>query len=166
MKRILKALVFSLVLSLAFCAFAVAGYAEGEEEIVSAFSVYDKDGNLKEITGDSFEDLVEAASSLEDGDTVVINRNIEASRQLYFASAEDAPRTINLDLNGKKIYTSTKITPALISTGDYTTLNVYSSVKGAVLYCANLVESSTSGNVFNVRDRPVLRFADSQFYQL
>ena len=136
---------------MAFCAFAVAGYAEGEEEIASAFSVYDKDGNLKEITGDSFEDLVEAASSLEDGDTVVINRNIEASRQLYFASAEDAPRTINLDLNGKKIYTSTKITPALISTGDYTTLNVYSSLKGAVLYCANLVESSTSGNVFNVR---------------
>lgn len=161
MKKILKALIFSLVLSLAFCAFAVAGYAEGEEELAPAFSVRDKDGNLKEISGETFDELRAAVSTLEDGDTVIINRNIEASRQLYFESTEDAPRTINLDLNGKKIYTSTKITPALISTGDYTTLNVYSSVKGAVLYCANLVESSTSGNVFNVRgDSSVMNVGD------
>ncbi len=161
MKKTLKALIFSVVLALAFCAFSVAGYAEGEEELVPAFSVRDKDGNLKEITGYTFEELRTAIPSLEDGDTVIINRNIEASRQLYFESTEEAPRTINIDLNGKKIYTSTKITPALISTGDYTTLNVYSSVKGAVLYCANLVESSTSGNVFNVRgDYSVMNVGD------
>ena len=150
MKKIIKLIILALALSLTVAAFALSSFADGEAEAAQAFSVYDKDGN-KTDEGTDLEQLRAMAASLADGSTIVLETDMMASNALYFASTEESPRVINMDLNGKKIYTTRKITPALINTGSYTTFNLYSSVEGGVLYCANLANDGTSGNVFNVR---------------
>ena len=151
MKKRTKIIFIILALSLAITGFMLVSFAEDGAENVHAFTVYAADGSPKDIFGETFDELRAAADDLENGDTVVLNMDMQASNALYFASTEDAPRVINFDLNGKKIYTMRKITPALINVGSYTTVNVYSSAAGGVLYCANLMDDGTSGNVFNVR---------------
>lgn len=151
MKKYVKLAVLIIALAVSVAALAFVSFAEGEQTPTEAFTVYGKDGIPTGVSGASFDELRVAAPNLNDGDTVVLNTDMMASNAFYIESAEDSPRVINFDLNGKKIYTTSKITPALISTGSYTTLNVYFSVKGGVLYCANLADDGTSGNVFNVR---------------
>ena len=132
MKKYIRFIIFVLALALTVAAFVFASFAETEAP--PAFTVYGSDGNPTGVMGYSFEELRNVASVLADGDTVVLNTDLEASNSFYIVSTEDSPRTVNLDLNGKRIYTTRKITPALLCAGSYTTLNVYSSVPGAVLY--------------------------------
>ena len=149
MKKYLRFITLALALALTVAAFVFASFAESEAP--AAFTVYGSDGSPTGVKGYTFEDLRAASNQLADGDTVVLNRSLEASNSFYIVSTEEAPRHIGFDLNGNTIYTTRKITPGLICVGSYTTLDVYSSVSGGVLYCANLADSGTSGNVFNVR---------------
>ena len=153
MKKQLKLVTLVLAIALLAVCATLLSFAEEGAEPQPSFTVYGADGNPTGVSGSTFEEIRALASSLSDGDTVVLGTDMEASNALYFASTEDAPRTINFDLNGHKIYTTRKITPGLINVGSYTTVNVYSSVEGGVLYCANLLESGTSGCVFNVRGK-------------
>lgn len=151
MKKTLKILLLITVIVLTACTFAIAGYADGEE--LPFYSIYDKDGNLTDFSGDSTLSLSEIANSLPDGCTIVLNQNMLATNGLYFESPEDAPRNINFDLNGYVLYSVTKIEPAVFTTGSYTTLNVYSSREDGCIYLCNRTNPSLSGNVFSVRGK-------------
>ena len=151
MKKYLKSIILILALSLSVAAFTFASFAEGESAVTSTFTVYGSDGNPTGVEGETFSDLRAAAKELADGDTIVLNRDIEASREFFVESTEDSPRHIGLDLNGHKIYTPRKIANGLIGVGSYTTLDVYSSVAGGVLYSVDTVDSNMGGSVFNVR---------------
>ena len=101
MKKIIKLIILALALSLTVAAFALSSFADGEAEAAQAFSVYDKDGN-KTDEGTDLEQLRAMAASLADGSTIVLETDMMASNALYFASTEESPRVINMDLNGKK----------------------------------------------------------------
>lgn len=148
MRNIIKLLLVVLTLSLAVCAFTFVGYAE--DETVTAFSVYDKDGNLKETSGNTSKDLVAAAAASEDGDTIVLNCDLEVTSRIDFGSVEASPKTVNFDLAGYKLYTPKKVTPGLIAVGSYAEVNVYSSKPGGTIYCTCLSDAKLGGPVFNI----------------
>ena len=154
MKKIIKIMLLALVIALGIGTAVISGYAEESDTVpaTTAFSVYDKDGNLTEASGDTFAELAKAYTNANDGDTIVLNANIEGSSSLKISSPEDAPRTVNFDLNGYILYATVKYTPAMLRVGDYTTVNFYSSREGGSVYCCNLV-GNTSGNVFTVEGK-------------
>ena len=151
MKKIFKTLLLALSISVALCALTVTGYAQEEDS--PAFSVYDKNGTLTEICGNTYEELQQAASSVADGDTIVLNSNIEITSRIEFASTEESPRKINFDLNGRILFATSKFDVGSISVGSYTTLNVYSSREGGTIYLCNLSNQALNGNVFNLKGK-------------
>ena len=150
MKKYIRFIIFVLALALTVAAFVFASFAETEAP--PAFTVYGSDGNPTGIEGNSFEELCAAATDFADGDTVVLNADLSSlGSGFLIQSTEDAPRRVGIDLNGHKIYVTKKIGSGLISVGSYTTLDVYSSVAGAVLYSVDTVQANMGGSVFNVR---------------
>ena len=141
MKKIIM-IILSAVIMIAATVFV--SFAEDAPEEVYIFSVVDKDGNTIS-SGASATDFKTAVGNLADGDTIVLNGDIRTDAKTVFTSTEDAPKTVNINLNGYKIYSLRKTT--LISVVDYTTLNIYSSEPGGVLY---VTDDSMGGNVLNI----------------
>ena len=150
-KKVTKLVLALLSLTLVVCACTLAVFAEdaNDAEVMPDFTVTDKDGNERvELSGSGEEALVAAMSSLLDGDTVKLNRDLQISAAIYIKSEQESPRVINFDLGGHMIYSLQKITA--FSAGDYTTYNIYSSAPGGYIYITNVENTSYGGNVFNI----------------
>lgn len=152
MKKCTKITILILALSLAVAGFVLVSFAEDGADL-PAFVVYGADGNPTDVFGETFEDLCTAVDNLENGDTVVLNSDIDAFSPLMIDSNEESPRHIGINLNGHKLSAKKKINMGLISVGSYTTVDVYSSAPGAVLYSADTVQSNMGGSIFNVREK-------------
>ncbi len=141
----------ALVLAIAVLAASVVGvtvYAEGEEPLVG-YTVYDSDmAEKSELSGSDWTALNQALPLLADGDTIVLNSDIRMTSTFYLSSAEDAPREINLDLAGNRLYAFEKMN--MIWVNNYTTLNVYSSLPGAEIYSTNVADIGYAGNIYTI----------------
>lgn len=97
-------------------------------EVPMAYYIKDAAGTV--YAGSSNGDnAVAALKTLPSGHTFVLNGDVALNESaLLFASTADAPKTLNIDLNGHTL--ARGVTGVMFQVGAYTTLNVYSSVAG------------------------------------
>ena len=84
---------------------------------------------------------IEALKTITANDTLVLLDNIVIDESVAISSTADAPKVLNVDLNGKTL--SAGAAGTLFEIGAYTTMNVYSSVAGAQLISAVANASGT-----------------------
>ena len=97
-------------------------------EIPMAYYIKDAAGTV--YAGSSNADNAAAAlKTLPSGHTFVLNGDVALNESAFlFTSTADAPKTLNIDLNGHAL--ARGVTGVMFQVGAYTTLNVYSSVAG------------------------------------
>ena len=141
----MKKLLYILVIAVLFLTLLTVGaFADDEAEEIHGFEIIHADGSAGAY-GDDQDALQASLGGLLDGDTLLFNKKFEISRKIFITSTEDKPKTVNIDLNGNILFSLKKIT--VFSSGDHTTLNIYSSKPGGVIY---VTDASQGGNIFNI----------------
>lgn len=148
-KNTVKILILLVAFAAAVSLVTFTAFAEGENitEPTPIFEVIAADGTQK-LTGVTEREMRVAVSEAEDGDTVRMLTDIEINGGIKPTATEEAPKTVNFDLAGHKLYSLTKRT--IFAAGHYTTFNIYSSLPGAVVFVSNLANTSLGGNIFTI----------------
>ena len=89
-------------------------------------------------------DVAEVIKNFKNGDTLVILKDVVLNENFVITATADAPKVINIDLNGNTLARST--TGIFFEIGAYTTLNVYSSEEGAMLVAATTANGTAIAN--------------------
>ena len=137
-------LAIALIAVLAIGAFAASG-----DSGMKAFTVTDSEGAVVK-EGDTEAELRAAFAALADGETLTLNKDIEITSGLIARATEAAPKTVNFDLAGNMLYCFEKIGMAMVSAGQYTTVNVYSSEPGGAIYVTKKAENTKGANIFSI----------------